>query len=146
MKPVRYNSVNAQAPAVGSFFDDIFSKNLTDFFGADQRSSIPAVNIRETDDDFTVELAAPGLHKEDFHINIVENHLELSAQKSSETSDSVSQYKRREFNYSSFTRKFFLPRSVDRHAISAAYTDGVLAVTLPKREEEKTITRTIEIS
>ena len=100
-------------------------------------ANIPAVNIKETDTNFGIELAAPGKTKEDFNIEIDHNVLTISSEEKTEKeeNDNQGKYTRREFSYSSFRRAFTLPESVNAESINATYENGVLHVTLPKREE-----------
>ncbi|MGG7036437.1 MAG: Hsp20/alpha crystallin family protein [Flavobacterium sp.] len=102
-------------------------------FGA----NVPAVNIKETDKEFVVELAAPGKKKEDFNIEVDDNVLTIFSEAKSEKEESENngKYTRREFSYSSFKRSFTLPDSVNEKNIVASYEDGVLHVMLPKRDE-----------
>jgi HSP20 family protein len=100
-------------------------------------ANIPAVNIKETDTNFGIELAAPGKTKEDFNIEIDHNVLTISSEEKTEKEEKNTEgkYTRREFSYSSFRRAFTLPESVNADSINATYENGVLHVTLPKREE-----------
>lgn len=102
-------------------------------FGA----NVPAVNIKESETEFAVELAAPGKKKEDFNIEVDDNVLTISAEAKNEREekDEKGRYTRREFSYSSFKRAFTLPETVNEADIKASYEDGVLYITLPKREE-----------
>jgi len=191
-----------------SMFDDFFSRDLTSFFGRDiqdmlqrnQGVAMPAVNIGENEQQFQIEVAAPGLRKEDFRINVMHNILTISAQQenrfeegpssqqqptasnsgqqassnqaekqsteatatqgSAAPEQSVTQgqpssamqsqpqrYTRREFSYTSFQRSFTLPESVNSEKISANYQNGILTVTVPKREEQRaSLSRHIDIS
>lgn len=99
----------------------------------------PAVNILETEDNFEVELAVPGMKKDDFAIDLEKNVLTISAEDKVETEENEDEgrYTRREFRYSSFRRSFTLPESANGDKITAQYKDGVLAITIPKKEEAK---------
>ena len=99
--------------------------------------NIPAVNIKETDTAFGLELAAPGKTKEDFIIEIDHNVLTISSETKNETeqTENNGRYTRREFSYTSFRRAFTLPETVNTDAINAVYENGVLLITLPKKEE-----------
>ena len=119
---------------VNRVFDDFFNTVPT---RQTFRGTLPAVNVKETEDDFQLELAVPGLKKEDFNVKVEEGVLTISAERKSDETEKTDGYTRREFRYSNFTRRFTLPESADDNAISAAYTDGILAVTLPKKEEAK---------
>ncbi|WP_027000120.1 Hsp20/alpha crystallin family protein [Eisenibacter elegans] len=102
------------------------------------RSHAPAVNIKEEADHFQLEVAAPGLQKEDFNIDLNKQVLTISAERKEEqTQEEQGKYTRREFSYQAFRRAFNLPDTVDEEAISAKYENGVLYVHLPKRDEAK---------
>lgn len=135
-----------------SVFDDMFN---TDWLAENTGStnigtSIPAVNVRETDNEFSVEVAAPGKSKDDFEIELNHNILTISSEIKEEHQDENKddeKFTRREFSYSAFKRSFSLPDSVNSEKIAANYEDGVLRINLPKREESKTKPkRLIEIS
>jgi len=108
----------------------------------------PAVNILETDDNFQIELAAPGLAKEDIKIDVEQDILKISAKKTTEKEGKEEKkYTLREFNISNFERTFTLPETVDNQAISAKFENGILVLTLTKKEEAKPVPpRTIVIS
>lgn len=108
-----------------------------DWFGGMENfsTSVPAVNIKENEKDFELELAVPGRKKEDFNIEVDSNVLTVSTEVKSENEVSEENYTRREFGYSSFKRAFTLPETIDEDKIKAAYVDGLLKFTLPKRKE-----------
>lgn len=117
-----------------SDLDKSFSKGLAT--GVQKKQ--PSVNIIESDDDFKIELAAPGLSKKDFKIDLDKTVLTVSAEKKSEEKkDAENTYKRREFDFTNFKRSFTLSESIDNQSISAKYANGVLIVTLAKKEEAK---------
>lgn len=127
-----------------SMIENFFNREFDNFFsdryqGNNVFASTPAVNVVENKDGFRIEVAAPGMKKEDFKINLNHNHLTISAQKQEEAAEDNQEqkYARREFSYSSFQRTFTLPQSVDAEKVEASYTDGILHVNLPKREEAK---------
>lgn len=147
MKLVRLN--NSYFPSV---FDNFFGNGLNNW-GHDSesyRSTLPAVNIKEDDNSFELEVAAPGMKKSDFKIDLDNDVLTISSEKKEEKSenDNNKGYSRREFSYTSFERSFTLPENqVDYDKISAKYEDGVLRIALPKREEAKVKpARAIEIA
>ena len=124
-----------------SVFDDMFK---TDWLEETTNvnsigTSIPAVNIQETEDNFTVAVAAPGKTKKDFNIELDNDILTISSESKQENEEKENQgrYTRREFSYSNFKRAFSLPDSVNSEKIAASYNNGVLEITLPKREEAK---------
>jgi HSP20 family protein len=130
---------------VNPFFNDVFDSILNDTFIGDKLiSRVPAVNIAENENEFHIELAAPGLKKEDFKINLDKNVLSVSADKKVENVEGT-KFSKREYNYTSFTRSFTLPESVDHSKIDAEYTDGVLTLTVAKREEAKFQSREIAV-
>jgi HSP20 family protein len=125
-----------------NLFDDDFFSGLTN-----RTSSMPAVNIREDEKNYFLDLAIPGIDKKDLKIDINEDVLTISSEKKTENEEERDGYKRKEFSYSSFCRSFYIPENASKEKIEASYKDGVLNVTLPKQEEEKNkITREIKIS
>jgi HSP20 family protein len=127
-------------------FTDVFDSILNDTFLSDKAvSKTPAVNIAETENEFHIELAAPGLSKEDFKISVEKNILTVSAEKKAETEVSDKKYSKKEFSYSSFKRTFTLPETVDYAKIEAGYTDGILKLNIAKKEEAKIQTREIAV-
>jgi len=125
-----------------SFFDDDFFPVLNT-----RTSSIPAVNIREDEKRFTLDLAVPGIDKKELKIDINEDVLTISSETKNESEESRDGYKRKEFSYSSFCRSFQIPENINKDKIEANYKDGILSVTLPKAEEEKhKISRQVKIS
>lgn len=101
------------------------------------KRSEPALNIKETDDNFEIELAAPGFGKKDFNVTIDEGCLNISAEKSTSEEKKEDNYTRREFSYNSFERSLQLPESVKEEEIKAKYNDGILSFKLAKKEEAK---------
>jgi HSP20 family protein len=108
-----------------------------DGLGGIQYARVPAANIVETDDAFDIEMAAPGLTKKDFHIDVKDGVLSISVEKEDEHKKEKKNYRRREYSYYSFNRSFSLPSTVNADKINAKYDDGVLNVTVPKAEEVK---------
>jgi HSP20 family protein len=131
---------------VNPFFNDVFDTILNDkFLGGRQVAQVPAVNIAETENEFHIELAVPGLKKEDFKINLEKNVLSVSAEKKEENVEEGKKFSKREYNYASFSRSFTLPESVDHSKIGAEYVDGILRLNVAKREEAKIQTREIAV-
>ena len=120
-------------------FPALLENFLNDFerVAPTHQHSFPAVNVLESDNSFKIELAAPGLKKEDFKINIHENVLTISSEQKTENEENTGKYTRKEFNYKSFKRSFTLPKTVDGEKIVASYDNGVLGLELPKKEEAK---------
>lgn len=119
-----------------SLMEELFKP---DWFGGMEGMStnVPAVNILENETGFELELAAPGMKKDDFNIEVDKNVLTISNEQRSETSeeDKEKNYSRREFYYSSFRRAFNLPETVNSDNIKATYNDGILKLEIPKKEE-----------
>jgi len=118
-----------------SVFDDFFGRSIGDFMGSDFVSNMPSVNISETDEGYHVDVATPGLSKDDFKISLEKDRLTISSEKSSSEESTHGRYTRREFNFSKFSRSFFLPETVDKDKISAKYDNGVLRLVVPKKAE-----------
>lgn len=120
-----------------SFLDEFFGGDIFDSVNSSNKigNSLPAVNIQENEESFTVEVAAPGMKKKYFSIELNNNILVISCEKEEKSKDK--RFTRREFNYSSFRRTFTLPDSVEVDNINAIYEDGVLKLNIPKREEAK---------
>ena len=110
-------------------------------------SNTPAVNISEDDEQFTIELAAPGLDKKDLHINLNDDLLTISAEcKEENNEEQEGKWTRQEFNYRSFCRSFSLPETVDNDKVKAVHKNGILTIHIPKMEENKTtLSRDIKI-
>lgn len=154
---------NAAPAAFGSVLDQLFPKNVTtlldDAFwglGGPAAAPIAPVNIRETGEGYELELMAPGLRKSDFHLNIEGDTLIVSFEQQTETTPSDttpghqqdnihSRWVRREFIQQSFKRHFELGETIDRDKISARYDNGILYLTLPKKENVRPASRQIDI-
>ena len=143
------NLVKKTTPWFPSIFDDLFVENRLDV-GNYEKFSIPAVNIQEKNTNFVIELAVPGMKKEQFAIEVEDNTLQISSilenQEVSEEAKDETHYTRKEFSYQRFSRSFTLPETVNVDEIKAAYEDGILRVTLPKIEEQPALKKMVEIS
>lgn len=130
---------NANYSNVSTWLDDIFNRDLPSVFTSNFNTgmSVPKVNIKETADSFMIELAVPGLKKSDFKLDLDNQILTISTESKEENEHKEENYTRREFGYSAFKRTFTLPDSVNDEKINANYTDGILSVLLPKKEEAK---------
>lgn len=129
-------------PSFPSFFNQFFEGDLMDWSNtnfAGTNSTLPAVNVRENDDEFMIEVAAPGMKKEDFKINYDNGRLTISSEISEDRQNAEDErYTRREYRYKSFQRSFTVPENVVYgEKIQAQYTDGILSISLPKRDEVK---------
>lgn len=125
---------------IPSVFDDFF-KPWNEWFEnggmIGRMLKVPAVNITEHEKEYQVALAAPGLKKDDFKIDMDGNMVTISSEKEESKEDKDKRYTRKEYSYSSFSRSFTLPEDVNRDKIEARYEDGVLTLLLPRKEEAK---------
>lgn len=127
--------------------ENFLNNDLGKFFYDDNWSNITApVNIKETEKAFELDVIAPGLKKEDFNINVEKDVLQISFEQKEEKSESTDKMIRNEYKFSSFKRHFTLTDKIDASNISAKYTDGVLSINLPKKENKEVTTQKIEIS
>jgi HSP20 family protein len=143
MTLVKFNNrTRTSAPYFNNVFDSLFNeainKNLT-------INKVPGVNILETEADYKIELAAPGLTKEDFQINLKKDTLSVWAEKKGVEGEVKKDYTRKEFDYFSFARSFVLPETVDADNISAEYVNGILNITIGK-DVAKTQEKEIKVS
>ena len=124
-----------------SLFDRFFENDLFDWSNrnySNTNTTLPAVNIKEDKDGFEVEMSAPGLDKKDFKIELNNSVLTISSEKKVENETKEGQqFTRREFSYQSFSRSFTLPETVEGEKIGAKYENGILSVSIPKKEEAK---------
>lgn len=115
---------------LSTFFDNHFMPEL-------QGSTLPPVNIAENENQYTIELASPGRKKEDFQLNLENGQLTISVEVKEEGTEENRQFTRREFSHAAFSRSFTLPEEADQNSVNASYQDGILAITIGKREEVK---------
>jgi HSP20 family protein len=124
-------------PSLSNMWEDFFGRDITDLPSWRSGTSIPAVNIEEKPNEFLVSLAAPGMKRDDFKIEVDNGLLTVSSEKEEIHEDKGGKFTRREFSYQSFKRSFTLPEGVKTDQIEAKYADGILTIHLPKREEVK---------
>lgn len=128
-------------PAIPSLLDNFFGTDWLDSTMANWKTSgstMPAVNVQETNDDYMIEVAAPGMKRDDFKIELDNNVLTISSQREDSHEEKDGNYTRREFSYQSFQRSFTLPQNgVKGEEIKAKYVDGILRITIPKTEDAK---------
>jgi HSP20 family protein len=119
-------------------FDGFLRNGFMDLFNQESQLTVPSVNIREDKNNYIIEMAVPGMKKDDFNIDVDGNVMTISCEKESQnTSGEEENYSRREYNYSSFSRSFTIPDNANGEKVSAKYTDGMLQLTVPKDEEGK---------
>ena len=146
-KIVKRNNLGT-LPAWSSFIDDLFKEELAASKSNKVGKAVnPKVNIKETNEAYTLEMAVPGYQKTDFVLDVENDKLSISVEIKSEKMEIETAYTRREFVVDSFKRTFTLPETVDEEGIKAKYNEGILLVEIPKKEEAKPkAPRTIEIS
>jgi HSP20 family protein len=134
LKPNRHRFAG---PAFSNFFD-AFENEIPGIFRNEFNNLVqPSVNIKETKEAYLVEVAAPGLAKENFNVKVEDELLTISAEVQEQKLDESEKFTRKEFSQSSFKRTFTLPKTIASDKINAAYENGILKVTLPKLEEAK---------
>jgi HSP20 family protein len=132
-------------------YPSLFNRQFNPFFGfptatPQVSAAQPAVNVKEDEAAFHIEVAAPGFKKEDFAINLLNNRLTISAKQEQKEEEKTEKFTRREFGYTSFERSFQLPKNVNVEQIQAAYTDGILKLDLPKVEVKQPEPKQIAIA
>lgn len=146
MALVKWREPVDMMPSFSSLIDSFFGRDLTDFTG-DFKGTVPAVNVKEDENSFVVEVAVPGMSKENFDLKLENNVLTISGKKEESKEQKEEKWNRREFFYSSFERSFHLPDVVDSEHIEAHYKDGLLMISVPKKEEAKVkASKTISIT
>ena len=141
---------NPIGKSIDSFLDSFFNGSINHFADVSFTNSLPSTNIMETENEYKIELAAPGLAKDHFSINLDQNLLTIEAKnevtKEENKEENAVKFVKREFNFTSFKRTFTLPDTVNANDINAQYENGVLSLVLPKKEEAKPLpARTIAV-
>lgn len=143
MLPIIRKTRHGWPSLIDELFNDEYFPVSYDWHGG---RSLPAVNITESKNDYKVEVAVPGLNKNDFKISLDENVLTISSEKEASNETREEDVLRREFSYSTFSRCFTLPETADAEKIKASHKDGVLSITIPKKEQVHTPAKEIKIS
>lgn len=117
------------------WMDKFFNTPLDEYFNLGKAINVPAVNISETEKEFNLSIAAPGLEKKDFKVDAYDDMITISAEhEKEEKEDENGRFNRREYNYSSWSRSFTLPENCNFGKIDASYKNGELKITIPKME------------
>ncbi len=127
------------------FWKSILDDDIFPSFNVPGNNNLPAVNIREEEKNYFVDLAVPGLSKDDIKIDVKDDLLTISSEQKNENQSNGEGFTRREFSYSSFCRSFHLPEGTDAARIEASYKDGILSVTIPREEKKAELSRQIKI-
>jgi len=144
--------IKFKTPAAGQYdrmpyFSEMLNEFVNGWTAPDfRKQAMPAVNIRETESTFDLQLSAPGFKKEDFKIAVDNDLLTISAEFKKEEENKSDRYTRKEFSQVSFTRSFTLPEMLETESIKASYENGILSVSLPKKAEIKSTPKEIKIS
>lgn len=146
MSLVRWTDRN-MFPTINSMFDNFFADGDGCYKAVSQGTSVPAVNVVETEDNFELEVAAAGKTKEDFKVEVDNNVLCISSEseEEKETETEEKNYIRKEYSYSSFSRSFTLPDNTQEGEIKATYENGVLQISIPKNEPSTSATKSIPV-
>lgn len=120
-----------------NWIEEFFGNDYAENYNEMSNYAVPSVNVTEHHDDFLVEVAAPGMKKEDFRIELDNKMLKITSEKKNEEEKQDHKVLRREFNYCAFKRTFILPDTVEAEKIDAKHEDGILKIRIPKREEAK---------
>lgn len=144
MTLVKFNNrTRNTAPYFNNVFDSLFSDALNKNYAIHK---VPGVNILESKENYTIELAAPGLDKSDFQIKVKKDTLSVWAEKKAADTAAEKNYSRKEFDYLSFARSFVLPESVDSEKIAAEYVNGILTITIGKKVDIQPESKEIKVS
>jgi len=137
---------SSNIPTITSMFDKFFTDGEDFYKELSKGTSVPAVNVVESADNYQVEVAVPGKNKEDFKVEIDNHVLCISSENEEEKETEEKNYTRKEYNYSAFSRSFTLPENAKEEAIQASYDNGVLKVTIAKKVNTETSTKSIPVA
>ncbi|MFN3876219.1 MAG: Hsp20/alpha crystallin family protein [Flavobacteriales bacterium] len=148
MTLVKYSAPVSAASPVDRLASEIFGQTIGRIFGSDGfMDHAPRVNIQETNDEFRLEMLAPGFDKKDLKVSMEDDTLTIRGEHTVESNEGEDvRWTRREFTHQAFERSFVLPQSVNADGIKADYVNGVLRLTIPKKEESKPRVRAISIA
>jgi len=132
---IKFNDRTA-FPSFSTMLDDFFDRSFADFGTAPSASKTPAVNVKETENEFGLEVALPGVSKDQVNLEIDHNVLTISSESKTENEETKGGYTRREFGYNAFRRSFTLPEIANQEKIDAKFENGVLNVSIPKLDEK----------
>ncbi len=121
-------------PGLSAMLDEVFGSNTFETLTKHNNWS-PKANIIENEDAYSIEFIAPGFEKENFNLNLTENKLSVTANYENKTKNDDLKYNRKEFSIANFDRSFTIPKHTDKENITAKYTNGILTITIPKKEE-----------
>ena len=137
MNLIKFNRP-ARPRTFSTLMDEFFNNTFPESFNNDFNWNSPSTNIKETDNGYTIEMAVPGIDKNNVDIRVEKDQLIVESKTSSENEESNDKYTMRQFNYSAFRKSFYLNNKIDNDKIDAQYKDGILYITLEKKDEAKT--------
>ena len=147
MNRAKYNPFSVFKPVgIDQFLDEVAGRSISDLFENNFVNVSPSVNIKEDDEGYTIDLAAPGIPKEDFSIEINDKSLIIKTDKKEGEIDTTGKTLRKEFNYEVFKRSFFLSDDISQESVTASFDNGILSVRLLKKEDAKPVNKTIKVS
>ena len=148
MNLIKFDPFARTSAYLPNLFDNFFNARMTDMTGSDFINNVPAVNIAETEKEYMLQIAVPGLKKEDVKVSVAKNLLTISSEATESSESGEGKWMRREFSFRAFRRSFEIPETVDRDRITARYENGILQVTVPKKAEivKEAKSRMIEIA
>jgi HSP20 family protein len=135
----------AMPDILGNFFNDSYFPRFLEGENSLNNNTMPAVNVEETDKEYRIEVAAPGLEKEDMKVSVNDGVLTITSEKKINEEEKKENFIRREFSYSSFSRSFTLPDEVDSEKIIAKHKNGVLNIQIPKAEAKVSLVKEVKI-
>jgi len=133
-------------PGIFNLLDDIFGDEAVNSGRSKTREDVPAINVKESDKAFQIEMAVPGMKKDEINVEFNDNVLTISAETKKEKKEENDNYTRREFNFTSFKRSFTIPEDVDESKIEAKQEDGVLTINIPKTEAKASLKKMIKVA
>ena len=137
MNLIKFNRP-ARPRTFSTLMDEFFNNTFPESFNNDFNWNSPSTNIKETDNGYTIEMAVPGIDKNNVDIRVEKDQLIVESKTSSENEESNDKYTMRQFNYSAFRKSFYLNNKIDNDKIDAQYKDGILYINLEKKDEAKT--------
>lgn len=145
LKYNRPSTGRGMTPVFNQLFNEIFDNFNSPSIRSSATPVLPPVNVAESDSHFLMELSAPGFSKEEINISLEENTLTIAGQKQSENEEQGKRFNRREFSFQNFQRSFTLPEDIEQEKIEGKFENGILKLTIPKKQTESKTPRKIEL-
>jgi len=145
MSLIKYNN-RIMTPGIFNLLNDVFDEDYNAPGRSFRRESIPAINVKETDKSFEIEMAVPGMEKKDINVEVEKNVLTISSEIKEEKKEAQDNYSRREFHFNSFKRSFNIPEEADVQKIEAKQENGVLSIKIQKKEAKVNLKKMIKVA